>query len=280
MGTGLPTPYEYLDHRQFLEAWFTAKKRAWPKCSHRWFAGRAGTSVSLLHHVMRGKRDLSPTAAEGFIRAMALREGEATFFRLLVAFGQADNAAEKSGVWAKIRTTRRFREARPIGRGAYDYLSTWYIPVIRELATTAAFEPDATWISGVLQPPITPAQAQGALDVLKTLGMLVEEDGAWRVAEVSVATPPEVQDLAVRQYHEGMLTLASESIDRFSPAERHLLGITVAVPSAEIAALKQEATALLQQLMDRCDASTAERDRVVQINLHLFPTSRPTGEES
>ena len=48
-----PSPYDYLDYRAFLGAWFEHKKQANPRFSHRMFARMAGQkSPSLLHHVL------------------------------------------------------------------------------------------------------------------------------------------------------------------------------------------------------------------------------------
>ena len=73
------------------------------------------------------------------------------------------------------------------------YLSRWYIPVIRELAQSPAFQPAPAWIARQLRPPITADEAEQALSVLSSLGMRVEdEDGRLLQAEGAVVTPREV----------------------------------------------------------------------------------------
>ncbi len=281
MATELPSPYAYLDHRAFLRDWFAAKKEANPRYSHRLFASKAGVSVSLFSHVVQGERNLSAASTEGFVKAMGLRAGAARFFQLLVAFDAAEDADARNEVWGQIRTTRRFREARGIEGMAVEYLSSWVCPAIRELAAHPRFEADPAWIAARLRPTIPPAEAAKALDVLLRLGLLVEEDGRLRPAEASVATPPELASLAVRNYHHGMIARGAESIERFPGSERHLLAVTVGVPRSLLPRLKEEATAMMQRLMDLCDAEEAPMEQVVQINLQVFPLSEaiPAEEE-
>jgi len=282
MPPAMPSPYEYLDHRAFIGAWFAAKKEANPRYSHRLFANKADVSVSLLTHVVQGKRNLTASTTEAFIRGMGLRSGEARFFRLLVAFDAAEDADERNQIWQQISTTRRFREARGIEGMAFEYLSSWAYPAIRELASHPAFQADPAWVAAHLRPTIPVADASKALDVLQRLGLLVEKEGRLAPADASVATPPELTSLAVRNYHHGMIGKGQESIERFDGSERHLLAVTVGVPRSLVPRLKEEATAMMQRLMNLCDAEEADMEQVVQINLQLFPLTEalPSDEET
>jgi uncharacterized protein (TIGR02147 family) len=272
----LPSPYAYLNYRLYLTDWFAAKKEANSRFSHRLFARLAGQkSPSLLHHVIEGRRNLTTQSTESFIKGLSLRAGEAQFFRLLVDFEQAKDPEARESAWLAISTTRRFMDARRIDKSAYDYLSNWAVPAIRELATRSDFRPDPTWIADQLRPRISTAEAKKSLKILLDLGLLVESEGTLAPAEASVATAPEVASLAVRNYHQGMLSRASESIERFPGDQRHLLAVTVGVPESLLPTLKEEANAFLQRMMHLCDASADDVDRVMQMNFQLFPLSAP-----
>ena len=274
MQSSLPSPYDYLDYRRFLTTWFEHKKLANPAFSHRLFARLAGqNSSSLLHHVMAGTRNLTPAATESFIKAMSLRAGEAQFFRLLVELDQAKETDVRNRVWDQISATRRFREARSNELSAFDYLSNWYIPAIRELASRPDFQPDPDWVADTLRPRISAAEARKALDTLQRLGLLVEAEGTLVPAEASVATPTEVAGLAFRNYHRGMLERAADAIETFPGSERHLLAVTVGVPASLLPVLKAEANSFLERMMHLCDASTDDNDQVMQMNLQIFPLS-------
>ncbi|MEM6925856.1 MAG: TIGR02147 family protein [Myxococcota bacterium] len=268
----LPSPYDYLDYRRFLADWFRAKKRDNPRFSHRLFARLCGLkNPSLLHHVIERRRNLTEPTIAAFAQGMGLRKGEAAFFGQLVALDQARHPDARNRAWDQISATRRFREARRIEADAFEYLSSWALPAIRELANRSDFRSDPAWVAAQMRPRIPVAEARKALDVLTRLGLLEEVDEALVPTDASVATAPEVSRLAVANYYEGVLTRAAEAIERFAADERHLISITVGVPETLVPLLKEEANRFLERMMHLCDASAEDPARVMQMNLQLFP---------
>jgi len=266
--------FQYLSYRQYLDDWFSAQKAADDRFSHRLFARRAGVrSPSLLKEVIGGRRNLTPNTVPGFAKALRLRGESAEFFRALVRLDQADTHAEKNEAWEHVAASRRFRQARPIDGGMMRVLSNWYYLAIRELAQCQDFDPDPVEVAHRLHPRISVAQAREALDTLFELGMLVEEHGHVRAAEVSIATPHEVVGVAAQNYHRGMLQRAAESMESVDRDERHLLGVTVAIPAEMVPTLKAELDAFQERLMHLCDERVADADTVYQINLQLVPLS-------
>ena len=236
MSTDPPDLFSFLDHRAYLADWFTWKKSTNPRFSHRVFSRLAGVrSPSLLLLVTKGDRNITPNTLPGFIKALALDAEEAGFFALLVALDATDAADERTAIFQRIAASQRFRAARPIEGESFRYLSCWYIPAVRELATCVGFEPDPAWIAATLQPAITPGQAQEALDTLTALGMLrVDPDGRVHVTDATLVTPHEVAGTAVHNYHGGMLARSAGAIRAFRPSERHLGAVTVAVPAHRV----------------------------------------------
>lgn len=270
-----PDVFAYLDYRAFLAAWFEARKTTNPRFSHRLFARLAGQkSPSLLLQVVQRKRNLTDATARAFAGAMKLDDDRTTFFLALVALDQAETDEARNEAWATISAERRFRAARKIDGDAFRYLSRPELPAIRELASTAGFRDDPAWVAAALRPPIPVDDAAEALGLLQRLGMLVRDgDGRLRPAETSVATPREVGTLAVHNYHREMATRAAQAIDKVAPAERHYLGLTLAIAPELVPVLKEHLNALQARLLDLADASELPRRRVVQLNLHLFPLS-------
>ncbi len=281
MSSSRPDVFAYLDHRTFLGDWFAWRKTENPRFSHRLFARLAGVkSPSLLSEVVKGRRNLTAATTDSFAKAMSLEAEEREFFTMLVDLDRAANDDERNAVWEQISAARRFQRARRIEGEAFRYLSRWYLPAVRELATSPSFRPDPAWVAGHLRPPITPEQAQDAIDTLRALGMLVQgPDGGVSVADVTVATPHEVTGLAVHNYHRGMLSRATDAIELFRPSQRHLGGITVAIPSGLLPRLKAELTRFQEHMLDVCDSAEGDRELVVQIGLQLFPLSAPLDEE-
>ncbi len=271
-----------MSFRAYLRDWYEARKGADRRFSHRLFARRAGvTSPSLFNEVVQGKRNLSAQALDGFVRALQLTGHAATVFRDLVALDQAPTEAERNAAWERLSASRRFRGARPIEGAAFAYLSHWYCPAIRELAVRRDFRADADWIARTLQPRITAAQAREALEVLFELGLLVQaEDGSVMQAETSVATAHQVQGLAVHNYHRQMLQRAVDSLEGAASGERHIVGVTVAIPMSLVGELKAELDRMQERLLHLCDAHADGEERVYQLELCLVPLSRDVGRST
>jgi len=276
----LPDLYRYLDYRAYLRDWFDARKAANPRFSHRAFARRVGQkSPSILADVISRRRNLTPPLVAAFSQALQLDAEAERFFADLVALDQATLPDDRNAAFLRIAASRRFREAREVEGDSFLYLSSWYIPAIRELARRPDFRAEPAWIAGQLRPEVSPDEAEKALGVLRNLGMLVEEGGRWVQAEGAVVTPREVVGLAVHNYHHGMLSLAREAITRFRPSERHYMALTACVPESLFPQIKQELNAMTERLLELCDGADGTPERAVQLHLHFFPLSA-TPEET
>lgn len=269
-----PKLIDYWDHRTFLSDWFAWKKTDNPRFSHRLFARLTGQSnPSLLLQIIQGKRNLTEDTLKAYIKAIGFDAEEAETFRLLVRLDQANTDDERTACFEALAASRRFDAARRIEGDSFRYLTRWYVVATRELALCPGFRPDPRWIAQTLRPRIDVAQAAEALEILQDLGMLVVgEDGTVTVHEQTLATPHEVMGLAVYGYHRAMLGLATSSMDRVDPAERHLGAVTIAVPEHLVPVLKDEVAKLQERLLHLADAAEAP-DRVYQATLQLFPLS-------
>lgn len=275
-----PDIFAYLDHRAWLERWFAWKKTENPRYSYRLFSRLVGQkSPSYLRDVVSGRKNLLPSHLPRVSEALELDGEEAVFLELLVAFDQARDPTLRDEAWDRIAATRRFQQARRLEGDGYKYVARWFTPAIRELVRRPDFRPDPAWIARTLQPEISPEQAADALDVLHRLGLVRHTpDGSLVQAEGDVVTPREVIGRAVHQYHADMLRLAAESIERHAPSERHLVGVTVSLPWRLVPELKRELSDFAARLNDLAESSGKAADRVVHLELCLFPVDRPPEE--
>lgn len=71
--SGRPSPYDYSDYREFLDAYCRYKKSVNPKFSIRQFSRKAQVgSQCYLTTIIKGHRNLSPLTIGRFARAMGL----------------------------------------------------------------------------------------------------------------------------------------------------------------------------------------------------------------
>jgi uncharacterized protein (TIGR02147 family) len=268
-----PNIFEFLDYRAYLRAYYEAAKANMPAFSYRYFARKAQlSSPSFLRHVMRGERNIGNTI-EQFSRGLGLDDEEAAFFELLVEFEQAESSGERNQAFEELAANRRFRSARRIDRGMFEYLSHWYYPAIREMIARPDFREDATWIANQLVPTISHEQAGEALEVLLELELVRRDNhGRLQRGEPSLTTEHEVRSLAIANYHRQMLERAGDSIENVPRDFRDLGAMTVCISPRTITELKARVHAFRELLFELCESDT-DPQVVFQINTQLFPLS-------
>ena len=273
--------FAYFDYRSFLRDAYTDLKERQPGFSFRWFARRAGmTSPNFLKLVMDGKRNLTADSTGRFAAALGLSSQETEFFRELVGFNQAKSAADKNRHFERIGAYRQHRAVCALERHQFEYLSRWWYPAIRELVACEGFVEDEEWIGQRLVPPISPAQARQALDLLLALGFLERDgDGRLRQREQLLSTGPEVRSLAVGNFHRQMMERAAASIELVERELRDISGVTVALSPESFQMFKQKSIELRAELL-ALSAAEARPTRVVQVNFQLFPLATTDGAGS
>lgn len=276
-----PNIYEYTDYRSYLRDYYVAEKARRPAFSYRYFARRAGhTSPNFLKLVIEGKRNLGPASITAFARALELDAEEASFFAELVAYGQAKTDADKNKHLTRITAARNYRKAGRIEGQLFEYLSHWYLPAIRELVARTDFVEDPKWIARELVPAITAKKAADGLKVLLNLGLVRRmPDGRLERGDPSWTTGPEPSSKIVEAFHNQMLTLATEGLQKFSADERSVSSLVVCVKAKTVTELKRRLTSFQQELLALCDADE-EPEVVYQVGMQLFPLSRPRSDAS
>lgn len=272
--------FQYLDYRAFLRDWYRAHNEGARSMSYRAFARRASLrSPNYLKLVMDGERNLSPEMAERFAQALGLEGDAAGYFVDLVGFNQAGSQRERNRQYARLTTFRRYRKSHQLELAHAAYHSAWYMPAIREMATSPAFQDDDEWVAKHLRPSISRAEAKRALDTLIELGLLVrEDDGRLRQSDALLSTGPETRGLHIGNYHRAMMERASESIDLVPAEERDISSLTLCMGEDGLRRLKSRIQRFRRELLEQSELED-DPTRVVQVNFQLFPLSEDLREE-
>jgi uncharacterized protein (TIGR02147 family) len=271
--------FEYTDFRQYLKAVFAERKGTDPKFSHRWLAERLGLATpNFILLVMQGKRNLNRGLCLRLSQVLGHNAKEAAYFEEAVNFCQAKADSVKALSFERMRTLRRGTAIAAIAEDQYEYYATWYHPVVRELVTIPALGSDPAALAKALTPSITPKQAKQSVALLVRLGMLRKQGGRYVQTSTLIATAPEVNSLAVRNFHRVMGRMAVEALDRVDKEERNITAYTLKLSRKGYESAKQKLEELGKELLASADAET-EADRVYQVNLQLFPVSRSANKE-
>lgn len=267
--------FRYRDYRSFLREYYQLRKEHRGGYSLRAFSRGTGLrSPNYLKLVMDGDRNLTPSMALRFAEGCGLSGEAAEYFCELVAFNQARVARERELHFERLTRFSRFRKVHKLDIAQSAYHSEWYIPAIRELAARADFSEDPSWLAKTLLPEISAAQATRALDVLLELGLLArDETGRLGQAHELVETPTGPLGHHVAQFHRTMMQLAAESLDRVPREEREIASVTLCLAHEQLDQLKAELHSFRNHLLQKYQAG-ADAERVVQLNLQMFPLSQ------
>jgi uncharacterized protein (TIGR02147 family) len=269
----VPDVFAYLDYRAYLAAVYASRKRR--GASYRSFARRAGLrSPNYLKLVIDGERSLSAAMVERFAAACDLSPAGRRYFAHLVAFDQARTSGARERAHAALRRARGASRFAALEAALDAYHSLWYLPAIRELASSPSFREDPAWIARQLLPRITAAQARKALAMLLELGLLVrDEAGALRQAASTVTTGPEARSAHLKRFHGTMMEHARTAMERIAAPERDVSSLTLCLGEHGLALVKNAVQRFRRELLELAELEHDGR-QVVQLNFQLFPLTR------
>jgi len=269
---GRPNIFEYDNYRVYLKAFYSWSKSQNPKFSFRFFSRIAGfQSPSFLKHVMEGERNLSPESIEKFVKALKLNKEEGDFFKNLVHFNQSTSIAERQRFSSEILKSKSYRKMHPLKEVQGKCVSYWYFSPIRELVGMPGFKEDPAWISKKLVPPISPMQAQRALDALIKSELLIRDDhGKLMQADRFIGTLDAVISSSQAHCHKELIKKAGESIDCVPREKREIGAVTLRLSAKNINKIKE----MIQNLRDVIVSEASREldpDMIYQWNFQLFP---------
>lgn len=267
--------FEYKDYRSFLKDWYHQAKETRPSFSYRTFAKKAGFNTSnFMMLVMKGQRNLTEASLTKFVKGLDLNKQEQEFFRNLVFFNQAKTHAEKNVYYQGLLQSKKFRQLKSIEKRAYEYYSTWYHPVIRELIVSKDFDGTPEWLAKRLSPAITSAQAAKSINLLESLGFIKKaKSNKWKQTSPIVSTGPALKSHVVHNYHKSLLNLTMEVMDRLTVEHRDVSALTLGVKRERLAEIRNKIRDFRQEIL-KMAATDTEPEEVVQLQLQFFPVTR------
>ena len=223
--------------------------------------------------VMQGKRNLNQSLCFRLSEVLKHTRKEAEYFQSIVNFMQADTGKEKDLYFNRMAALRKNINVNKIEESQYEYYSNWYNPVIRELATQPDFDGDSAKLAKTLLPVITPSQAKKSIQLLLKLGFIKRQGKRYIQSAPLIATEPEVNSLAVLNFHRNMGNLSVEALDRIPKKERNITSSTLHVTQAEFETICKKIEDFRKELLALAD-SCKQGERVYQINFQVFPVSK------
>ncbi|OGJ89368.1 MAG: hypothetical protein A2487_20370 [Candidatus Raymondbacteria bacterium RifOxyC12_full_50_8] len=268
----MKTIYHYSDYRKYLRDYYEDQKKTIPAFSHRMLARRAGFSApNFILLVIQGKRRLNRDTCYKISKAIGHTKRQSDYFEALVYFQESKTGREKEKYFQRMKELRPAGAAHTLAVSQYDYFSTWYNPIVRELIADIPTNIDYASLAKLVKPAITPGQARKSVELLLQLGLIVEKKGCFVRANPVITTGPDVDSMSVQAFHRAMLEHAIESLD-YPKYIRNVTACTLHLSPDGYAKVVEEIAECRKKILSIAEDDAAS-DRVFQANFQVFPVS-------
>ena len=109
--------------------------------------------------------------------------------------------------------------------------------------------------------------------LLLETGLIRKTANGFKAADPDITTDDEVKSFLVKSYQAQMIRLANWAQDEVPGRERDISSVTFAIKEAELPNLKKQLQLIRKELRGFA-AEPGTADRVVQVNIQMFPLSR------
>ncbi|MBN1130441.1 MAG: TIGR02147 family protein [Chitinispirillaceae bacterium] len=268
--------FEHQNYREYLREYYNEQKALKKSFSYRSFSEKAGIAApSFLFHVIEGKRNLTKATVLKISQAIGHNRDEEEFFENLVFFNQASTISEKTSYYSRLVEIRRPIDIAIIPKDRYEYYSTWYHSVIREVVIFFDFKDDFDRLAAFLVPPIRGSEAKRSIMLLERLGFIERDSqGLYHQTQNLINVKAGATDaFAIEKFQMEMLHVALKAYDTVPVRNRMTTSTTFSISPETFELFKLRLRDMQHQLMEiaRIDEKPAT---AYQLTINFFPVSR------
>lgn len=268
--------FDYLDYRSFLKDLTHSLKQS-KQFNLRDFAKKADIKApGYLKMVIDGRRKLSVTTALKFCIALNITGRAKDYFIMLVQYNQTTNPDLKKEFFDKLVSLKPKSAHYQLQKHHNRYFSALYHVIIREMVALKDFKEDHKWIAARCCPPITPAQAKEAIEILLELGMLQrDKNGKLTQTESFVHTEDlQTQMAEAYHFHEAVIDRARHALGQLSQKERNYYALSLPLPKKMYEEIIHDFYEFRDKIISKVSQMQKDYDEVYQLNFQLFPLTK------
>lgn len=271
--------YHYTDYRQYLKDYYRERKAKERRFSIQKLAEECKlTDKSSVYSVMSGNQNLSKLQAKRFAQGLGLNRWGVEYFEALVGFNQGRTLAKRNRYFERMNNVKKYgrgaKDANVLRLDQFEYFSKWYHNAIRSLLDIHKFKNNWLWLSRMLIPPISLGQAKRSVRLLVRLGLVVKgKDGCYRPKEKIVTSGPDIQNVALQNFHVTCTGLAAAAIGKQPRGQRNITGLTLGISQTGYNKIVDKTQTFQQEIL-QIAKDDKPATRVYQYNFHLFPLTK------
>ncbi len=265
--------FEFQDHREYLRRVVAPRQGSSGHIGVRRLAKKSGLkSPSTLSMIIQGTRGLTTRTAEQLAQGLSLTGRRRKYWMTFAQLSSAKTETERKRAQENLLRLRSCKSESSLEISQYEFLSTWYLPVIYVLAGVDDFSRDDQAIAGYLGRGVTPIQVASAFDILFRLGLLCVQDAKIIQAKGAISTREEIESLAIYKYHQQMIQMAGDALE-LPLDQREFSGLTVTIPASILPEVKAKIRNFRKE-MNEYLSQFQSASEIYQLNLQLFPLTQ------
>lgn len=246
-----PTDDKY-HFRLWLQRQFTERCKRNARYSLRAFAKYLNMDASSLSQILSGKRPLSKKTMQAICDKLSATPKDLKNFGIL-------SSKATDADYDQVNLDR------------FSVMAEWYHYAILEMTFVSGFKADPKWIARKLS--ITVEEAKAAIDRLKRLGLLLEENGSLIKASKFLTNHADVNTSAAhRELQKQVIQKALLAVDECPAEEKDITSMTMAIDMSNI----DKARDLIRKFRrDLCALlEDGEQTEVYNLGIQLYPISK------
>ncbi len=268
----MPNIFTYLDYRDYLKDAYRERREAQPFFSYRYIGNKVGMDSSYLTRLFQKKLHLGDDLVDRMAAVFELTEAPLEYFRGLVAFGKA-KTEDQARVFHEQLIRLRGVEYRQVREDELEYFSSWVHAALRSLLDFRPFDGDYEALGAALRPPVSGDEAKRSVFLLERLGLVKRNGTGYEVLDTHLHSGEDWTSGAIRDYQKETMRLAAGALDSVPAAERDITTMTMDIDGPALEELRRLIREF-QENVARLVGDAGPSDRVMQLNMQLFPMSQ------
>ncbi|MCQ2062916.1 MAG: TIGR02147 family protein [Fibrobacter sp.] len=265
--------FEYTDYHLYLKD-FYEERRQMSGLSWRGFSRLVGFKSGLyLKLVCDGKTKLSVVGADRFAKAVEFNKIQTDYLCAMVVYCNTPVEKKRVAAYRQMQSIIEENKIRVVGNDDYNYYSSWWNPILRELAPRLSSALPII-VAGMFYDEVSAADVQRSLDFLVRAGFLKKgKHHTYSQLDRGIQGSSEMIPQAIRNMHKKMAEFAVKAIENFPKTDRNFSGLTVAVGKSTYAQIVKELDDCRKRVADIVSAAE-DGDRIFRLNMQLFPVTK------
>lgn len=264
---------DYTDYHLYLKDFYEERKMM-VGLSWRGFNKMVGfRSASYMKLVCEGKSKLSSVGAVRIAKAFGFNKVQTSYFCAMVTYCNTPVEKKKNAAYEVMQSIIKDNKIRVVGNDDYNYYSSWWNPVLRELAPRL---PSALplIVAGMFYDEVSAEDVRRSLDFMVQAGFLKRlKRNSYAQLDKAIQGSSESIPKAIRNMHKKMAEFAVKAIENFPKTDRNFSGLTIAASKSTYSQIVKELNICRKKIAEIV-SSSEDGNRIFRLNMQFFPVTK------